>query len=108
MLVWAGDEPVGMGGDFRDEPGITARVDVRHSRLSSPHLVHLRISRFSSWFTVCQSWSHSLMASRFPGRRDPTPQARFTAEMTAFSDAVTMFGSIPTPHRIWSPTAHST
>ena len=34
--------------------------------------------------------------------------ARLTAEITAFSEAVTMFGSRPTPHRIWSPTAHST
>ncbi len=35
-------------------------------------------------------------------------QARLTAEMTALSDAVTMLASSPTPHRTFSPTAHST
>lgn len=34
--------------------------------------------------------------------------ARFTAEMIAFSDAVVIDGSMPTPQRVWSPTAHST
>ena len=34
--------------------------------------------------------------------------ARLTAETTALSEAVTMFGSMPTPQRIRSPTAHST
>jgi hypothetical protein len=34
--------------------------------------------------------------------------ARFTADTTALSDAVTMFASIPTPHRMRSPIAHST
>ena len=34
--------------------------------------------------------------------------ARLTAEITALSDAVTMLGSKPTPHRTCSPTAHST
>ena len=43
-----------------------------------------------------------------PGVRRRRRQARLTAEITALSEAVTMFGSTPTPHRIWSPTAHST
>ena len=34
--------------------------------------------------------------------------ARLTADTTAFSDAVTMFASMPTPHSTRSPTAHST
>ena len=34
--------------------------------------------------------------------------ARFTAETTARSEALTMFGSMPTPQRTRSPTAHST
>ena len=34
--------------------------------------------------------------------------ARLTAEMTALSDAVTMFASIPTPHSTLPSIAHST
>ncbi len=43
--------------------------------------------------------------------RDPATSgqaARLTAEITAFSDAVTMLASRPTPHSTWSPTRHST
>ena len=38
----------------------------------------------------------------------PYRWARLTADTTARSEAVTMFGSMPTPHRTRSPTAHST
>ena len=41
-----------------------------------------------------------------PRRRRMSRQARLTAEITALSEAVTMFASSPTPHRIRSPTAH--
>ena len=43
-----------------------------------------------------------------PGAGLRWPVARLTALMTALSDAVTMLGSRPTPHKTWSPTAHST
>ena len=33
--------------------------------------------------------------------------ARFTAETIAFSDEVTIEGSMPAPHKMRSPTAHS-
>ena len=33
---------------------------------------------------------------------------RFTAERTAFSDAVTVLVSMPTPHSTSPPTSHST
>ena len=57
-----------------------------------------------------------LMPLRRPGARSSDApattfsyrRARLTAETTARSDAVTMFGSMPTPHRTRSPTAHST
>jgi membrane-associated phospholipid phosphatase len=39
-------------------------------------------------------------------RRGQTP--RLTADTTALSDAVTMLGSMPTPHRMRSPIEHST
>ena len=45
---------------------------------------------------------------RLPLRRGAARQARLTAEITALSEAVTMFASRPTPQRTWSPTAHST
>ena len=47
-------------------------------------------------------------AARRPSRRGQPRSARLTAETTALSDAVTMLGSIPTPHSTRSPTAHST
>ncbi len=36
------------------------------------------------------------------------PHARLTALATARSEAVTMFGSTPTPHRVSPSTSHST
>ncbi len=40
--------------------------------------------------------------------RNLAAHARLTALMTAFSEAVTMLASRPTPHSTLSPTAHST
>ncbi len=40
--------------------------------------------------------------------RGNQPTARLTALTTAFSEAVTMLASTPTPHSTRSPTAHST
>ncbi len=47
-------------------------------------------------------------AQGMSGSRPAVAQARLTALMTAFSDAVTMLASIPTPQKIWSRTEHST
>ena len=47
--------------------------------------------------------AHRRRARRAPAR--PRMEARFTAATTAFSDAVTMFGSSPTPKTVRSPVA---
>jgi hypothetical protein len=61
--------------------------------------------------TVLAPWGsgHRFGTVRWSGGQVAVrPIPRFTAEITALNEALTMLESIPTPHRTWSSTAHST
>ena len=93
-----------LAGEQRDDPvGLAQLLGAQHDALVAvqahppilPRSLHTHRSR---------TRPRCMQRSRV-GHYDEA--ARLTALTTALSEAVTMLGSMPTPHRTRSPTAHS-